>query len=82
MRMPWTNLEGPARLLVMCITVLLVSAGLCGLQLAIVSSDNGNPWIANLFILTGFVELVAMILSALVGIIALMVWLWRLLVKK
>jgi len=41
MRMPWTNLEGPARLPVFCVTILLVASGLCGIQAALQQTRLG-----------------------------------------
>jgi hypothetical protein len=59
MKMPWGNLEGPAKLLVICVAIFLVSAGLCGMQWAIAMGPRSDS-LGDLFIPLGIVEIVAM----------------------
>ncbi|MGD0911202.1 MAG: hypothetical protein ABR928_04860 [Terracidiphilus sp.] len=73
MKMPWSSLEGPAKVLAICGVVLLVSSGLCGLQSVIAFNGNGGSLDA-IFIPLGIFELVAMAGSVLVGLLTLMVW--------
>ena len=73
MKVPWQNLEGPARLLVISLTVLLVAAGLCGLQFVLNVSAYGN--MPRFLVLIGLIELIAIVVSALVVIGALIAWL-------
>jgi hypothetical protein len=62
-------------MLVILVAVLLVSSGLCGLQVAILDSRrNGVDNLAATFALTGILELGVMLLS-LAGIV-LMLILW------
>ena len=79
MNLPWSRLEGPARLLVTCIAILLVAAGLCGLQLVILNVGTSaiNNGLASLFFVTGIIELAAMAISALLAFGAFLVWIWR-----
>jgi hypothetical protein len=76
MKMPWTNQRGPAKLLVVCATVLLVSGGLCGVQYAVfsVASHSGEDILAPIFMYTGMAELAAMLLSVL-GLVIGATWL-------
>ena len=75
MSMPWKDLHGAAKVLVICLTVLLVAGGLCGVQSALLSGARFLPdsW-AEVFIVTGVIELIAMLASVVVGFIALLVW--------
>ena len=70
MKMPWSSLEGPAKVLAICGVVLLVSSGLCGLQSVIAFNGNGGSLDA-IFIPLGIFELVAMAGSVLVGLLTL-----------
>ncbi|HTB98395.1 MAG TPA: hypothetical protein VK716_15400 [Terracidiphilus sp.] len=72
MNLPWSSLEGPARLLVTCIAIMLVAGGLCGLQFLIVNADpeNSGP-LMSLFMVTGAAELVAMLVSTVLALGAL-----------
>jgi hypothetical protein len=69
--MRWTRLHGPAKVLVICVAVLLLSAGLCGLQWTLV---NGHGLPSNALIITGIIEIVGMVLSAAAGFVALVIW--------
>lgn len=83
MRAPWSNLEGPARLLVICLTILLVASGLCDLQLLITNGGNGGTdSLAIPFIILGFIELGVMLISAFVGASALVAWILTLFGKS
>ena len=73
MKMPWNDLEGPARILAICATVLLVSGGLCGLQAVLMSAIHNNSLI-TFFMVTGLVELGAIVLSLVVGLGAVVAW--------
>jgi hypothetical protein len=66
------ELVGFAKVLVVLVAVLLVSAGLCGLQLAI-----GNRLASNsdtFLMLLGIAELIAMLVSAVGIVLVLLVW--------
>jgi hypothetical protein len=75
MKAPWSNLEGPAKWLVIAAVALLVSSGLCGLQYAIFRGTNqNNTMFVGLFWLTGIVELIVMALSACGVVVTLIIW--------
>ena len=76
MNMPWKNLHGAAKAVAICAAVLLVSGGLCGMQLLVLNLHLGGNTndMAPIFMLTGALELVAIVVSAVVGFIALLVW--------
>ena len=70
MNMPWRNLEGPAKLLAICVVVFLVSSGLCGLQWVIaLNLPSGGGALGNAIIPLGIAELVAMIGSGALAVI-------------
>ena len=72
MKLIGRDLSGFAKTLVVLVTLLLVSAGLCGLQMQFANAVYNDRY--GLLIIAGLVELAAMILSA-VGIVLLMI-LW------
>ena len=77
MTMLWNRFQGFARILVFCVTVLLVSSGMCGVQLAILSMGSGSTGgsaLVSLFMFTGVVELIAIGLSAGAIIVVLIAW--------
>ena len=75
MKAPWSNLEGPAKWLVIAVVALLVSSGLCGLQVAIMSGANpSGASLGSLFMFTGAVELIVMALSACAVVVSLIIW--------
>jgi len=76
MNMPWTNRHGAAKVVVICVVVLLVSAGLCGMQLLVLNDGNikSSSDLTEVFMVTGAVEVVAILVATLVGVIALLVW--------
>jgi hypothetical protein len=68
MRTPWSHLTGLARLATMFAVLLVVSIGLCGANLALISHGGDS------LIVTGIVELAGMAVGAgglvVVGIVA------------
>jgi hypothetical protein len=66
------ELVGFAKTLVILVAVLLVSAGLCGLQLAV--DGKSSPEIQQLFVLTGALEILAGVVSVLGVVIVLLLW--------
>lgn len=77
MKTPWRNLQGPAKWLVIFTTTLLVASGLCGLQLLVLNSNLGAPnWLGTVFVILGFVEISAIIISAIGGLVALLFWIF------
>lgn len=77
MKMPWSELEGPAKFIAICAAVFLVSGGLCGLQwVAVATINRGMNSFAGLIITTGVLELLGMLVAALgilAGIVALVI---------
>ena len=69
MKMPWDELEGPAKLLAICAAVFFVAAGLCGMQAAMVMGSRANT-LGDLLIPLGIVEIAAMIGSGTVAVFA------------
>ena len=76
MNLPWSRLVGPARLLVTCIVILLVAAGLCGLQLFVLNLTPNNGILGSLFMVTGAAELGAILVSIILGLGALVRLIW------
>lgn len=76
MNMPWKNLHGAAKIVAVCAAILLTSAGLCGAQMAVLDAANakGSDNLTGIFMITGLIEIAAMLISVLVGFIALLVW--------
>lgn len=75
MKAPWSNLEGPAKWLVIAVVALLVSSGLCGLQMASMSSsDQHGELFARLFVFAGIAELIVMALSTCGIVVSLIIW--------
>jgi hypothetical protein len=71
------EIEGHPKALVILVTILLVSGGLCGIQLAIANggspgSYGGNA--AGILLPLGLIELAAMILSTIGIVIVLILW--------
>ncbi len=79
MKMPWSNRQGPMKLLAICATVLLVAVGMCGLQAAVFWGfvrplpKSGESLILSMIIL-GYVELGVGLLS-IIGIVVALLWL-------
>ena len=71
----WSNLEGPAKGVAICATVFLVAGGLCGLQVALLNgSGSGGGSLVVVFIITGIIELGAMLVSALLLVVLAIAW--------
>jgi len=67
------EITGLPKALVFLAAVLLVSSGLCGLQLLISNSNNASGgW--PLFILFGLIELTAIVVSAVGIVVVLVLW--------
>jgi hypothetical protein len=74
----WDDLEGPAKLLAICVAVFLVAAGLCGMQWFVVgfaSRGIGGQAMVGTVIVLGIIELIAMAGAAVVGFVALILML-------
>jgi hypothetical protein len=78
MRMPWRNLEGPAKLLAICAVIIFVGFGLCGLEWAVAGAmhGSGEKLFTALFVL-GIFQLIAIVAASMVGCVALIVILIR-----
>ena len=72
MKMLWRRLQGPVKGLVICVAILLAAGGACGLQLAILNHVGSN--LTTVFLITGSIELVVMVLSAGGIAVAFVVW--------
>jgi hypothetical protein len=73
MRLFGREIEGPAKVLVILVAVLLVSAGMCGLQLTIADEIyRGSGGFGSVMMLLGILELIAMLVS-LIGIAIVLV---------
>jgi hypothetical protein len=77
------EIEGSAKMQVILVAVLLVSAGMCGLQLTMANNIyNSSGAFGPIMILLGILELIAMFVS-LIGIaIVLVHWLARKLLTR
>jgi hypothetical protein len=82
MSTPWDRLESPAKWLVICIAVLLVSSGLCGLQLLANSGPVNNGSLIPVLLFTGILEIVVMGISAFGTVLMLIIWLLSLLNRR
>jgi hypothetical protein len=71
--MPWSNLHGAAKVATVCAAIFLLSGGLCGLQV-LVLNDGGGDRFMTVYIIAGALEVIAIVLSAVVGFVALLVW--------
>jgi hypothetical protein len=70
---PWRNLRGPARLLALCATILLVASGLLAIEAgAMLILGPARNIVIKPFILLGYLEVCAIFFS-LVGIICAIV---------
>jgi hypothetical protein len=67
-------LEGFPQLIVVCVCVLLVSGGLCGVQLAIANIPNAPDVLQPVFMILGAFELLAMGASALLLVFCVIAW--------
>jgi hypothetical protein len=73
------DLSGFAKTLVVLVAVLLVSSGLCGLQLLFGNEIYRSA--SGLLILTGVLELAAFVLSAAGIVLMLILWVARVLYR-
>jgi len=75
MKMPWSNRQGPLKLLVICATVMLIALGMCGLQAVVLQAlpKSGDFAVGTLLVFF-YIELAAMLLS-IMGIVVGLVWL-------
>ena len=73
MKYPWTSLSGFPKWLVICVATFLVSAGLCGLQVAISSAANSNV-LTGILMIPGFFEVLAFWISAMGIVVSLVGW--------
>ena len=74
MKTPWANLEGYPRAIVASVCILLLSGGLCGVQLAIANLPNVPSALAPLAMITGALEISGILGSALVLAFCLIAW--------
>ncbi|HEY3704666.1 MAG TPA: hypothetical protein VGL22_06355 [Terracidiphilus sp.] len=58
-----------------CAVVALVAGGLCGVQLLVLNNQRGwGDLLGPTFMVTGALELIAILVCAVVGFVALLVW--------
>jgi hypothetical protein len=75
MQKPWMNLRGPARMVAMSSTVLLVASGMLGIEAGLVDAGLLNAlglrsdMVLKPFVMLGYLEICAIFFSSL-GIIA------------
>ena len=70
------TVEGHARALAILVSILLVSSGLCGVQLSFANKIyNSQGVFGFFFMITGLLELIAIGLSAIGIVIVLIAWL-------
>lgn len=83
MRLLGREFKGFAQWLIIFVMVLLVSSGLCGVQFAVVSGIPGSlaPF-DGLIVVTGYLELAAMIISAAGTVVVLIAWVLYAVVSK
>jgi hypothetical protein len=72
MRLFGRKLEGFAKTLVVLVAVLIVSSGLCGLQLLVANSYSSGS--GEVLIALGIAELIAMLVSAVGIVLLLLAW--------
>jgi hypothetical protein len=83
MKMPWSNFTGPARLLVICATVLLIASGLCGMEGYVFAKNiQINPALSDIFVALSIASAIAILLSLLVGAYAILALIWKALTKN
>ena len=75
MKTPWANLGGPAKVLVIAVAILLVAAGLCGMQALVLSGVRGDSeFLVSVFMITGVLELGVFLVAAVTAAGALLAW--------
>jgi len=77
MKAPWTDKTGLAKLVAILATTLLIALGLCGVNYAtfLVSSSKLGPQMTIGLLVTGYIELAAIILSIAGLVLTGLVWL-------
>jgi len=73
MKYPWSSLTGFPKMLVISTAVFLVSAGLCGLQIAVSSATNSSA-LTSILIIPGIFELIGFWGGAICIVISLVGW--------
>lgn len=75
MKMPWSELEGPAKLLAICAAIFLVCSGLCGMEWFIAGMAGGKAQaLLPAMVILGIIQAIAIVVSGIVGFIALILW--------
>ena len=75
MKMPWSNFEGPAKFVVICLTIFLVAGGLCGLQSSFMGGMRGGDNTFGIVLaFAGFGELAVMLVSFALMVVGVLVW--------
>ena len=76
MQSPWRNLKGPARLLAMCATILLIASAMLGIEAGImIILGPARSIVIKPFILLGYLEICAIfftflgIIGAIIGLV-------------
>ncbi len=75
MKAPWSYFQGFPKMIVLSVSVLLVSGGMCGVQLIFGNEIyNGKVPGSGLLMLLGLTELLVMGAAALVLLFSLILW--------
>jgi uncharacterized membrane protein SpoIIM required for sporulation len=75
MSKPWSEFEGFAKALVICVVVMLVSSGLCGVQWFLATQlGNYGGALSGVLIPLGIIELVAIVVSGSAAVVILLAW--------
>jgi len=85
MSMPWSKFEGPAKVLMILVTILLVSLGLCGLQWGIfsgIADTRSGGFFVGIFLVLGYAELLAIAVSLVGTVVVLAFWGLRTLYRR
>jgi hypothetical protein len=77
MKMPWSKFKGLPKLLVICVTVLLVASTLCGLQSSLAVVFNHFGIAPEWLIVLDVAELIAIVLSAAGAVLVVILWVVR-----
>ena len=77
MKMPWSDKTGLARAAIILVTILVVSAALCGISYCLVTPSWDPTPIDFILLLTSVLEL-AVVACSLAGLLVVLVaWLYR-----
>jgi hypothetical protein len=78
MKTPFSELQGPAKVLAICIVIVFVGSGLCGLEWAVAGAlgGKGQSFLPAIVVL-GIIQAIAIIVAVLVAFIALVVMIIR-----